>query len=310
MEKGISVIIPTYNREQFITEAVQSVLDQDYEGHLEILVCDDGSTDNTLKIVDSFKSKVTLLKKPFNCKTQGASSTRNRGIRASTQSFICFLDSDDVYLPNHLKKMILAFENNPEIGFAFCRSLEFKIENNIKQFRPWTRERILDNDIKNPVVSRSNIVNTNCFLFKKEVFDRIGLFNEAYSNGEDGDQWMRISEQFKGKFVDHFGTAYRTHHEIAQLTKNSDIQKKEMSFLIFEDAERRYYYLRLNDQKRIFRIKYVLLWMKHRNTNQVTFLLKYLILSVQYPIGFFQQLLICFMKKNKDHWGQLEIFDN
>ena len=81
MNNGISVIIPVYNRELFIKEAIQSFLSQDYEGIIEVLISDDGSTDRSLIIAESFGEKVKILRKPKNCLTQGVSSTRNRGLR-------------------------------------------------------------------------------------------------------------------------------------------------------------------------------------------------------------------------------------
>jgi len=201
MKAGISVVIPAYNREQFIKEAIQSVLDQGYDGPLEIIVSDDGSTDGTISVATSFSDKVKIIRKPVGCKTQGVAGTRNRGIKACSQPFICFLDSDDFYLPGHLKRMASVFEKEPELGFAFCRSLEFKIENTAKLFKPWTRDRLFKNDIKNPVISRSKIVNTNSFIFRKEVFDTVGDFNEAYSNGEDGDCGCASANNSKGSLL-------------------------------------------------------------------------------------------------------------
>ena len=250
MKKGISVIIPTYNSESLIKEAIQSVINQEYKDKVEIIVSDDGSSDNTLSIVEEFKEQIKIVKKPKDCTTQGVSGTRNRGIKASTQPFICFLDSDDFFLPEHFEKMICAFEKEKRLGFVFCRVLEEKEENDSKLLRPWTRKYVLKNDIKNPVVSRSKIVHTNSFMLRREVFDHVGYFNESYSNGEDGDQWMRISEKFKGTFSDHFGAAYRTNHGINQLTKNPGDQINRCALLIFEEAKKRYYDLKLNDPKK------------------------------------------------------------
>lgn len=85
---GISIIIPTYNREQFIREAIKSVIDQDYDGIIEIIISDDGSSDTTIKIAETFGAKVKVIRKPENCQSQGASGARNRGINASTQPYI------------------------------------------------------------------------------------------------------------------------------------------------------------------------------------------------------------------------------
>lgn len=259
--KGISIIIPTYNREQFIAEAIQSVLDQEYEGRLEIIVSDDGSSDRTLEIAESFNDKVTILRKPANCLTQGASSTRNRGIRASSEPYICFLDSDDFFLPGHLKRISLALESNEGLSFAFCRILEIKEEKDSRLFKAWTRTNITKKNILYPVISNNNIVCTNVFIFQKYVFDTVGVFNENYKNGEDGDMWMRISEQYKGTFVDYFG-AVRRKHEFNQLTGNSKRTIYKFHSEVYKEAIKRYYQLELRDFYRIYKLH--ILALKYR----------------------------------------------
>lgn len=310
-ERGISIIIPTYNRELFVKEAIESVLQQDYEGTLEIIISDDGSSDNTLEVAKTFENNVKIIAKQKDCIAQGVAGARNRGIKASTQPYICFLDSDDFYLPHHLKRMMAVFEKEPGLGFAFCRVLELKEENGIKFFRPWTRSRILKNDIENPVVSRSKIVHTNSFMFRREVFVTAGYFNESYSNGEDGDEWMRISEKFKGKFANHFGAVYRTNYEIGQLTKNPPAQIKKSSLAIFEEARNRYYNLIVNDQKRIYKIEYNLLRLRNDNNSEkkLRYYLKCLLIIIRYPLGYLQKLLENYYtwkeKKEKKDWDSL-----
>lgn len=256
--KGISIIIPTYNREQFIGQALQSVLDQKYMGPLEIILSDDGSSDNTLKIAESFGDRITILKKPKNCVTQGASSTRNRGIRASTQPYICFLDSDDFFLPNHLLKICKALESKQNLGFAFCRTLESNEEINPKLFRPWTKVKITNKDIRNPAVSNNNVVCTNIFIFQRYVFDNVGLFNENYTNGEDGDMWMRISENYKGVFANYYG-AVRRKHNSDQLSKKHERYILKCHSEIYENAKKRFYKLEKKEFYRIFRLHILVL---------------------------------------------------
>src|SRR5690606_6560472 len=139
------------------------------------------------------------------CKSQGASATRNRALLASTQSYICFLDSDDLFLPGHIIKMVSAIQAKKEAGFAFCRVLEMDESKSTTMFRLWTKERITARDISNIGVSKYNVVHTNGFIFKKQVFESAGTFNESYKNGEDTDLWMRINELYQGVFSDHYG---------------------------------------------------------------------------------------------------------
>jgi glycosyltransferase involved in cell wall biosynthesis len=309
--KGISIIIPAYNRQKFIKETIQSVFDQEYDGNLEVIISDDGSSDNTLEIAKSFGNSVKILKKRKDCLSQGVSSTRNRGLKAATQPYICFLDSDDFYLQDHLNSMASVLESNPELGFVFSRTLEVKEENGLKLFKLWTQQHISKNDILNPVVSRGNIVHTNCFLFRRVVFDKIGSFNEAYSNGEDQDLWMRISEQYRGAFSDHFGAAYRFQHEAEQLTNNSEEIIRNYLVMVYKNAIERYYQLGLKSSFRIFSLKRNLSNHEYKNF-RLMYYLNYIYLIFRYPLAFLQRipsLYSRFFKKIKTNdWYELSHF--
>jgi len=312
MRNGISVIIPTYNREKFIAEAIQSVLDQKFDGKIEIIISDDGSTDRTLPLVESFGNKVLLLYKCKSCKNQGVSGTRNRGLQIATQPYICFLDSDDLYLQGHLQKMVSKMEDKPASGFVFCRSLDLKEENGIRLFKPWTHGRIFKKDISNPSIFRSHVVNTNCFLFRKEVFETVGTFNEAYTNFEDIDLWMRISEKYRGTFSNHFGAVYRTNHGGTQLTKNSYDEKKIACLCkIQKDALSRYYELNLKDRNRLFELKHLLLHCQYQN-NKLKYGIKYFNLILSDPGNFIQRIIpfffMTFEKRKNRKWRDLQNF--
>jgi len=258
---GISIIIPTYNREQFIREAIKSVIDQDYDGIIEIIISDDGSSDTTIKIAETFGAKVKVIRKPENCQSQGASGARNRGINASTQPYICFLDSDDFFLPGHLIKIATVLESRPNLGFAFCRTLEMDEGKGKRHFREWTRTTIKPVDVLNPVVSGNDVVHTNIFIFKRFVFDKVGFFNEKFVGGEDGDLWMRISEIYRGSFSDHFGAVIRK-HGVGQLSDYSKKKVLECYHVIFSNALKRYYTLGLSDNYRLYKLKLLVLKYK------------------------------------------------
>ncbi len=284
MTPGISVIIPTYNREKFIAEAIKSVLVQQYNGKVEIIISDDGSTDSTLSIASEFGNKVTILKKPFNSLSQGASGARNRGIAAVSLPFVCFLDSDDFYLPGHFHKMAEILEANHQLGFVFCRMLECEETNGKRIFKQWTHSKVFKEDIKNPVVSRSHIVHTNSFMFRKEVFENAGFFNESYLNGEDGDLWMRISELYQGAFADHFGAVYKTSHGQNQLTKNKEEEIRNSYLKIYSCALSRYHKLNLKDSFRLFKLRHILLNLLYQHRKGIYYL-KYIGLILQYPVS-------------------------
>jgi glycosyltransferase involved in cell wall biosynthesis len=253
--KGVSVIIPVYNREPLLEEAIRSVLAQEYGGPLEIIVSDDGSTDKSLQIAESFGRPVRIVHKPFGCKAQGVSATRNRGIAAATQPYIAFLDSDDFYLPNHLNRLAKVLETRPEVAFVFARLLQMKEDGGNRLFAPWTRNRLTRKHIAYPVISGPAIIHTNVIMCRKYVFEVVGGFNESLTNMEDGDMWMRISERYKGDFSDHFGAVYRIAHTFGQLTDRENENRIEKSLeAIMTDALERCLRQQKIDRYRLFRI--------------------------------------------------------
>ncbi len=252
---GISVIIPLYNRGVYVAEAIQSVIDQQLDRPCEIIVSDDGSTDDGIIIAKSFGHPVKVLKKPDSCRDQGVSGTRNRGIQIASQRYISFLDSDDLYLPGHLNCAISLLEANAEAGFVFSRTMEMREVDGQRILRPWTRAKVTTRDIDYPVLSRPHIVHTNSFVFKADVFKVVGLFNQSYKNGEDGDMWMRISEQYKGLFSDHYGAIYRIEHGSGQLTANNKSDVLASTFKVYQAAMDRYRECGVYDQYREFSLR-------------------------------------------------------
>ena len=280
--KGISVIIPVYNREAFLGEAIQSVLDQNYMGVLEIIVSDDGSTDRSLNIAASFGDQVHILRKPDGCTAQGPSGARNRGIAAATHPYISFLDSDDFYLPGHLNRMVEVLESKSELGFVFSRMLKMKEEEGRRLFVPWTKIKLTKRDILYPVISGSNVVSTNIILFKRQVFDTVGVFNESYTNGEDGDMWMRVSEHYNGGFSDHYGAVYRIEHDFNQLTDKSNQDKIRRCFNdVYTDALLRCQSQLRKDHYRLFRLRLILAFFNY------PIWLALLSVAIHHPILFF-----------------------
>ena len=129
----VSIIIPTYNRAHLIDRSIQSVLNQTYQD-FELIVVDDGSTDNTEDIIRQFQEKDKRIKYIKHDKNKGGSAARNTGIKNSRGEYIAFQDSDDEWFPEKLEKQIEIIEcTDPKVGIVY--SDMFKIYNkNIKYF--------------------------------------------------------------------------------------------------------------------------------------------------------------------------------
>lgn len=111
----ISVIIPTYNRAETLIESLKSVLDQTHPAH-QIIVVDDGSTDNSVSMLSPFRSRIDYIRQ----ENAGVSAARNTGLAAATGDWIAFLDSDDVWYPNRLSVLVRDIRKNKKTGISTC----------------------------------------------------------------------------------------------------------------------------------------------------------------------------------------------
>jgi glycosyltransferase involved in cell wall biosynthesis len=186
----VSVIIPTFNRENRVGIAIQSVLDQTYQD-LEIIVCDDGSTDKTVEVLTSIQKKSKLPVRievlPYNL---GVSAARNKAIYLSEGELIAFLDSDDSWKPEKLEKQIRFLDRNPEfIGVGCNVELLNKPSNTNSQIGS---NYLLDSSKELFQLLYECCIVTSCFLVKKEALILAGLFDLRLKKSEDRDLWWRL----------------------------------------------------------------------------------------------------------------------
>lgn len=189
----VSVIIPTYNRGWIIKEAVDSVLSQNFVD-FELIVVDDGSTDNTRDILDAYKNDI----KVFRYNNQGVSAARNRGIAQASGKFIAFLDSDDLWMPNKLSMQVDFFNTNKEA--LICQTEEIWIRNNVR-VNPKKRHKKLSGMIFEPSLCLC-MVSPSAVMIKRELFEAVGLFDESLPACEDYDLWLRISSGYPVYLID------------------------------------------------------------------------------------------------------------
>ena len=126
MEDGremVSVIMPAYNSEKYVSEAIESVCNQSYQ-NWELLIVNDGSTDHTPQIIDKYSDKDPRIK-VFHRKNEGVSMARNVGLNQSRGNYVTFIDSDDVYHAERLERMVEVFEQYTDCDIVFSRHEEF-----------------------------------------------------------------------------------------------------------------------------------------------------------------------------------------
>ena len=183
----VSVIIPTYNRGWILKEAIDSVLAQDFTD-FELVVVDDGSTDDTKKILDDYKSDLIVIRQS----NKGVSAARNRGIGAASGGLIAFLDSDDLWLPRKLATQVAFFDANP--AAVINQTEEIWIRNGVR-----VNPKIRHHKFAGMIFERSLalcLVSPSAVMMKRSLFDEVGLFDEDLPACEDYDLWLRISWRY------------------------------------------------------------------------------------------------------------------
>lgn len=199
----ISVIIPTYNSDKYICEALDSVLQQTYTDY-EIIVIDDGSTDSTRTIIDNRYNMVRY----YYVKNNGVSAARNSGISMAQGELIAFLDADDMWLPEKLEKQASMFNKNDKLGLVFTENYFFNGQG-ISEFSANKRARLMRGDIVKNIFLNSYVV-TSTVMVRKSVFDHVGLFEEDLQVAEDDNMWMRIGMKYDIALLDERLAQYRT----------------------------------------------------------------------------------------------------
>ncbi len=220
----VSVIIPVYNRESFISKAVESVLNQTYK-NFEIIVVDDGSIDETYFSILHLTSDKRLSYYLLN-ENKGVSFARNYGIKHADGKFIAFLDSDDYWLPEKLEKQVkYMLENNLKI----CQTDEYWLRKN-RFVNPKKKHKKISGNIFYKSLELC-IVSPSAVMLDREVFENVGMFDEKMPACEDYDLWLRVSLKYNVGLFDEKLIVKRGGHE-DQLSRNFGLDKYRIYSLL------------------------------------------------------------------------------
>ena len=246
MNPLISVIIPTFNRGNYIRSAVESVLTQTYP-YVEVLVIDDGSTDQTGDVIKSIKDSRV---KYFFTSNKGNYFARNTGLENAQGEFIAFLDSDDRFLPSKLSMQLERFQQNPELGLC-CGNVYIKhLDSPEKFFEDAAHSFSYDFDTNNGFIERaieSNFMVTSTVMIRRSCVKTLGIFDTTYQNAMDYEFFLRVIFNFhavymKDKLVE------RLVHPLG-VSQNTINTHKALIF-IFSDASRRF------EQEKLFSVRH------------------------------------------------------
>lgn len=220
--KKVSVIIPNYNYGRYLSEAVESVLNQNYK-NLEVIVVNNGSTDNSLEVLKTFGNRIKVVDQP----NLGQSGARNTGLDHAVGEYIAFLDADDYWHPKKIEKQVSLLNNNTQL--VYCGISRFDKSDNkiISQILPHYRGRCSDFFLTQPGVSIV-LSGESTAIFSRALFEQVGNFDGNLNSAAGWDFFRRCSKLTEFDFVPEPLTYYRVHdNNMSNSNTNniSDIRK-------------------------------------------------------------------------------------
>ncbi|MGE5042400.1 MAG: glycosyltransferase family 2 protein [Candidatus Levyibacteriota bacterium] len=224
MKSKVSIIIPTHNRSQFLMDVLESVSNQTKKP-FEVIVVDDGSTDNTREAMLNSGYRAHYIQQ----ENSGPAAARNRGIAAARGNILAFLDDDDLLLPHALELAVRRLENRAsfQVGIVFGLIMRIK---NVKR----VKDKIVYEEI--PPVWPERMIGSA--IIRKEVFNRVGLFDESLTLGQDIDWYMRAREKhIRFSFLNEITYLYRMHNN--NRTNNKHESRKFMLKVLKKSLSRR-----------------------------------------------------------------------
>ena len=232
----VSVIIPSYNRADFIRQTVDTVLQQTFKD-IELIVVDDGSTDETRKILAEYGNRIILLGHD-DWKNKGQSASINLGLRHAKGRYVSILDSDDYWEPEKIEVQYTFLESHPEVGVVYCNGVAV---NSMGEY-------LYDiYPLGHLEENKPDDLLMNCYIFlptnamcRAALFDKAGNFDEGLRSAQDHDMLIRLIEICKFAYIDRKLFAYRRHQQTIS-RKNADLRWKN-GFLILDKARGRYPY--------------------------------------------------------------------
>ncbi len=249
-----SVIIPAYNAESFIRNSIASVLAQTVDD-FEIVVVDDGSKDNTataVKSIDDFRIRYIYQE------NAGVSAARNMGIQNARGEYICFLDADDLWKPNHLAELTNLINKYPAAS-VYMTGHEILLHNGqvIKKSCPGVSGDLQSDNVFRLIWEYGYFIHTNSIACKASTFDTVGLFEVGVKNGEDDDMWYRLFAYYSAGISSEITTTYIRENSRATVSKifvDDWVFLKRVEAIMADDAvstEKKHYLKHLLEQRKL-----------------------------------------------------------
>ncbi len=208
----VSIVIPAYNHEKFVGEAIQSVLDQTFPD-FELIIINDGSTDNTEAEILKFRDERIRY---YSHENRGLSATLNRGIELARGEYFNFLPSDDAFFPEKLEVQIKVFEECDQLGVVFSYPQLVDADGREIKDDPAALWPIVPYETKEeifPALFERNFLSAPTALIRMDAFKKVGPFDESLKYAQDYDLWMRILKYYDARLIKQSLVKYRWHGE-------------------------------------------------------------------------------------------------
>jgi len=203
----VSVIIPVYNGQEFIAATLETVFSQTFTD-FEVIVVNDGSTDETVAVLQNFREKITLMENSH----RGPGSSRNLGLQASSGSLIAFLDADDLWLPQKLDRQVAVANLHPEFGIITTDMSRFDASGITERSSGALKGTMRSGYVLEEILL-DNWIWTSCAMVRRECFEKVGNFDDqSIAIGrDDWNMWVRIAVHYPVFYLNEILVHYRVH---------------------------------------------------------------------------------------------------
>ena len=212
----VSAIVPAFNAQRYVREAIDSILGQTY-ANIEVLVVDNASTDDTAREIKSYGERVTYLRED----KKGPSAARNRGLKHCRGEFIAFLDADDLWLPDKTERQLQFLAAHPEYGICYSH-YEF-IDADGKPLERPHRHRPLSGWVFEALLKLEVSVGTGTVMIRRECIEKVGDFEEQLMTAEDTNLYIRLAKYYQYGYLSGPVARYRVHPQ--GLTKTEGVRR-------------------------------------------------------------------------------------
>lgn len=206
----VSVVMPIYNGESYIAQAVESVLAQTYPS-IELIAVDDGSIDGSGDVLASYGERVTMIRQA----NSGVAAARNMGIMHARGEFVAFLDQDDWWLPEKVARQIALFQGSGRVGLVHTGAVFYseRLQAETRALNPAARPDLMVGDCFESLLLMGNMVINSSVIVRRSALEQVGLCDLEISGNtvQDYELWLRIARQYEFGFVDERLTMFRLH---------------------------------------------------------------------------------------------------